>query len=281
MQAIRPGTMRQAGLAANYLFLGVGAVVTLFPFLWMFLATFKTEAEILAWPSQFWPARFTLESYKYIWKSLEHFPRNALNSLVVTVGVVVLSGFFDSLAAFAFAKLKFPGRSGFFTAVLATLLIPFYTLIIPLHQVMKSLGWVNSYMALIVPGASSAFGIFLLWQYMKGLPDEFLEAARMEGASEFIVFWRVYLPLSAPAVATLALFRFINTWNDFLWPLVATNTTEMRTLTVALALMQSNNVMHWSWLMTGAFISVVPVILFYLFAQRHLIDGLTAGGIKG
>jgi multiple sugar transport system permease protein len=276
--------MKQRKLIINtflYTFLIIGAVITLFPFVWMFLSTFKTEAEILSVPPTLLPTSIKTDNYVYIWNSLGIFPRFFFNSVFVTFSVVLLNLFFDSLAAFAFAKLKFPGRETLFSIFLATMLVPGQVLLIELFKVIQTLGWINSYQALIIPSSTSAFGIFLLWQYMKSLPDEFLEAARMDGASDFGIFWWIYMPLSAPAMAVLAIFTFIGTWNDFLWPLIVTNSDQLRTLVVGLALMQGNNVMHWTWLMTGAFISVAPVILFYVFAQKYFIEGLTAGGVKG
>lgn len=264
-----------------YTFLVVGSFLTLFPFLWMFFSTFKTEAEIFTMPPTLLPEALNFDNYVYIWNSLGNFPRFLFNSVFVTASVVLLNLFFDSLAAFAFSKLKFPGRDTLFSLFLATMLVPGQVLLIELYRVIQKFGWINSYQALIVPSSISAFGIFLIWQYMKNIPDNFLEAARMDGASDFDIFWRIYLPLSSPALAVLAIFTFIGTWNDFLWPLIVTNSEEMRTLVVGLALMQGNNVMHWTWLMTGAFISVAPVILFYVFAQRYFIAGLTAGGVKG
>lgn len=264
-----------------YAFLIIGGMLSIFPFIWMLLSTFKTEAEILSVPPTFLPSSFGLDNYVYIWNSLGQFPRFFFNSVLITLVVVLLNLFFNSLAAFAFAKLKFPGRELLFSLFLATMLVPGQVLLIELYKVVQTLGWINSYQALIIPGASSAFGVFLIWQYMKSIPDDFLEAARMDGGSDFMIFWRIYFPLSGPALAVLAIFTFIGTWNDFLWPLIVTNSDEMRTLVVGLALMQGNNVMHWTWLMTGAFISVAPVIVFYIFAQKYFIAGLTAGGVKG
>jgi multiple sugar transport system permease protein len=264
-----------------YTFLIVGTVLTLFPFLWMFLSTFKTEAEIFALPPTLLPASFQVDNYIYIWNSLENFPRFLFNSVFVTLAVVILNLFFDSLAAFAFAKLKFPGRDALFSIFLVTMLVPGQVLLIELYRIVQKLGWINSYQALIFPSAISAFGIFLICQYMKNIPDDFIEAARIEGAGDFTIFWKIYMPLSAPAMAVLAIFTYIGTWNDFLWPLIVTNSDELRTLVVGLALMQGNNVMSWTWLMTGAFISVAPVILFYIVAQKYFIAGLTAGGVKG
>ncbi|HPH98173.1 MAG TPA: carbohydrate ABC transporter permease [Anaerolineaceae bacterium] len=264
-----------------YTFLVVGGFLTLFPFIWMFLSTFKTEAEIFSVPPTLLPSSFQFDNYVYIWNSLGNFPRFLFNSVFVTASVVILNLFFDSLAAFAFAKLKFPGRDNLFSLFLATMLVPGQVLLIELYRIIQNLGWINSYQALILPSAMSAFGIFLIWQYMKNIPDDFLEAARMDGANDFDIYLRIYMPLSAPAMAVLAIFTFIGTWNDFLWPLIVTNSEELRTLVVGLALMQGNNVMHWTWLMTGAFISVAPVILFYILAQRYFIAGLTAGGVKG
>jgi len=264
-----------------YTFLIIGTLITVFPFLWMFLSTFKTEAEIFILPPKLFPDTFNLDNYVYIWNSLGNFPRYFFNSVFVTLSVVVLNIFFDSLAAFAFAKLKFPGRDKLFSLLLATILVPSQVLLIELYRVIQSFGWINTYQALILPTATTAFGIFLVWQYMKNIPDEFMEAARMDGASDFGIFWHIYMPLSAPAMAILAIFTFISTWNDFLWPLIVTNSEELRTLVVGIALMQGNNVMHWTWLMTGAFISVAPVLFFYFVAQKWFIAGLTAGGVKG
>ena len=264
-----------------YTFLIIGTVITLFPFLWMVLSSFKTEAEIFTIPMKLMPEKFQFENYVYIWNSLGNFPRYLFNSVFVTGMVVILNLFFDSLAAFAFSKLKFPGRNTLFSLFLATMLVPGQVLLIELYKVVQTLGWIDKYQALILPSSVSAFGIFLIWQYMKKLPSDYIEAARIDGASDFTIFFRIYMPLSAPAMAVLAIFTFINTWNDFLWPLVVTSTNEMRTLVVGLALMQGNNVMHWTWLMTGAFISVAPIIIFYWIAQKQFIAGLTAGGIKG
>jgi multiple sugar transport system permease protein len=264
-----------------YLFLGIGAFITIFPFLWMIFSTFKSEAEILHIPLQIFPTQFRLDNYIYVWKSLGIFPRYLFNSVFVTGCVVILNVFFDSLAAFAFAKLKFKGKKFIFTIFLVTLLVPGQIMLIELYRVMQAFNWINTYWALIIPGSTSAFGIFLVWQYMRSIPDDFVEAARVEGANDFVIYWRIYFPLSMPALAALAIFTFIGTWNDFLWPLIVTSENSMRTITVGTALMQGNNVMHWTWLMTGAFISVAPVMLFYLFAQRYFIAGLTAGGVKG
>lgn len=275
------GSRHRAGTVIKYLLLTIGSVFTVFPLLWMMLGSFKSESELFAIPPTLLPNTFRLDNYQHVWSSLDYFPNYVFNSIFVTASVVTLNVFLDSLAAFAFARLRFPGRDRIFTFFLVTMLIPAPTLLIPLYLLMRSFGWLDTYWALIMPGATTAFGIFLMWQYMKGLPHDYLEAARIEGANDFTIYWRIYLPLSRPALATLAVFTFITVWNDYLWPLVATSSESMRTVTVGVALLQSNHVFTWVWLMTGATISVVPVIIFYLLTQRYYMAGLTAGSIKG
>jgi len=259
----------------------MGAVVMLGPLVWMFLATFKTEAELLTFPPAFLPQDLSFENYRYIFNALPLFPRYIFNSAFVTTSLICLNVFFDALAAFAFAKLEFPGRDKIFLLFMIALLLPFQIVLIPLFRLMSVLQWLDTYWALIIPGATSAFGIFLLRQYMRSLPNELLDAARMDGASDFAAFWHIYFPLSRPALATLAIFTFMSSWNDFLWPLVATSSDSMRTLTVGVTMLQGKNEMHWSWLITAAFISLVPIIVFYIFMQRHFVEGLTAGAVKG
>lgn len=280
MTSSRP-VSRRFGLILKYALLIVASALTLLPLAWMIFGSFKSESELFAPRPSLLPDAFRLDNYVYVWETLKHFPRYVFNSVFVTTTVVALNVFFDSLAAFAFARLRFLGRDRIFAFFLITMLIPAPTLLIPLYLLMRTLGWLDTYWALIMPGATTVFGIFLVWQYMKSLPDDYLEAARIEGANDFVIYWRIYLPLSAPALATLAIFTFINVWNDYLWPLVATSSEEMRTLTVGVALLQSNNVFTWVWLMTAATISVLPVIGFYLLTQRYYIAGLTAGGVKG
>lgn len=278
----RRGRWRRRTLAGvRYLALAIGVALTAFPLLWMVLASFKRESELFGPQLSLLPHAWRLDNYLYVLTSLPNFPRYVVNSLVVTVSVVALNVFLDSLAAFAFSQLRFPGRTRIFAVFLMTMLIPPPTLLIPLYLLMRALGWLDTYWALIMPSATTVFGIFLVWQYMRGLPRDFLESARIDGASDFTIYRRIYLPLAAPALATLAVFTFITAWNDYLWPLVVTSSDRMRTLPVGLAMLQSNHVFTWVWLMTGATISVVPVVIFYLFTQRFYLAGLTAGGIKG
>lgn len=276
---IRISKMILRGLV--YLALIIGALIMLGPFLWMILATLKTEAELLTFPPALLPAQFTLENYRYVFESLPLFPRYIFNSIFVTLSVVILNVFLDALAAFAFAMLDFPGRDKIFLLFMVSLLLPLQVVIIPLFRLISDLGWVDSYWALIIPGATSAFGIFLLRQYMRTLSPELLDAARIDGASNFTAFWHIFLPLCRPALATLAVFVFMESWNSFVWPLIVTNADEMRTLTVGVALLQGMNEMHWTWLITASLISLIPMLIFYIFMQRNFIEGLTAGAVKG
>jgi multiple sugar transport system permease protein len=251
------------------------------PFLWMVLTSLRTDADAFAWPPKLLPMPLRFENYAEAWRTAP-FARFFMNSIIVSVTVTIGSLFVNSLAAYGFAKFDFRGRNLLFMGLLATLMIPFQVTMIPSFLLLKQLEWLDSYPGLIVPGLAGAFGIFFLRQYMLTIPDDYLDAARIDGASEYRIYSRIVMPLAKPAVATLAVFTFLGAWNDFLGPLIVVKSDEMRTLPLAIsALSAGHYVMSWPVLMAGATFVIVPVLIVYFFAQRYLVDGIALGGLKG
>ncbi len=255
------------------------ALAIIFPFIWMVFTSFKPEAQIAQYPPKLFPDSWTLENYQNVWSRIP-FARLFLNSIVMAGGVTIISLLLDSMAAYALSRLEFPGRDATFIAILIALMLPFQVMFIPLYVVVHDLGMLDSYSGLIVPRATNAFGIFMLRQFFMTLPKELDEAARIDGASEFGIYWRIILPLSGPALATLAIFHFMYNWNDFLWPLLITSSTEMRTLPAGLALFVGQHVVEYGVVMAGAVLTLLPLLVAFLFAQRYFIQGIAMTGIK-
>jgi multiple sugar transport system permease protein len=203
------------------------------------------------------------------------------NSLTVAFAVTVWHMFFDTLAGYAFAKKRFPGRNILFAMVLTTLMIPIHVTFIPLYIISRQLGIIDSLWALILPGTASVFGIFLMRQYIQTLPGELIDAARIDGASEFGVFWHVILPLSTPAIAALAIFTFVRQWNDFLWPVIALNKPQNYTLTVGVANLQGEFMTDWGIIFSGAALAALPMIIFFVIFQKYFVEGVRMGALKG
>jgi multiple sugar transport system permease protein len=257
----------------------VFAAFMIFPFVWMLLTSFRTQQEIFSAPGNLVPAAFNVDAYVKIWTELS-FARLFVNSVVFAGGATAISLFFDSLAAYALSRLGFPGRTLAFYLVLATLMVPYQITLIPVFQTVFDLKWLDTYQGLIVPRATSAFGIFLLRQFFVTIPRDLDAAARIDGANEFRIYWSIMLPLARPALATLAVFHFMYNWNDFLWPLVITTSTEMRTLPAGLTLFSGQFVIEHAVLMAGATISLAPLAIAFLFAQRYFVQGIATTGIK-
>jgi multiple sugar transport system permease protein len=272
--SIKPGRL------LLHLILLAGSVVMLLPFVWMLSTSLKDPGEIFTFPPIWIPSRLVWENYAET-VSVMPFGRFYFNSLVVAISVTVLQILTSSLAAFAFARLRFRGRNVLFLLYLATLMIPFHVMLIPNFIIMRLLGWFDSYQALILPPAFSAFSTFLLRQYFLSLPLELDEAARIDGASSLRIWWQIILPLSGPVLAALTIFTFLNAWNDFLWPLVITNSLEMRTLPVGLTTFQGQFKVDWHLLMAGAVIAMVPVLIIYVLAQKKFVEGMTIAGLAG
>jgi len=272
--------MTRLGRLVVWLVVMIGGLAMLTPFLWMVLTSLRTDQEAFAVP----PKLLTdpqWHNWADAW-NIAPFGRFFFNSLLVSTCVTAGSLVFNSLAAFGFAKYEFKGRNILFLALLATLMIPYQVTMIPSFLLLKSLAWLDSYPGLIVPGLASAFGIFFLRQVMLTIPDDYLDAARLDGASEYMIYWRVVLPLVKPSMATLAVFTFLGAWNDFLGPLIVVKSDEMRTLPLAIsALSAGHYVASWPLLMAGACFVVIPVLIVYLFAQRYFVEGIALGGLKG
>jgi multiple sugar transport system permease protein len=256
------------------------SVVVLLPFVWMTLTSLKPEGEIMSRPDLLLPQHPILDQYGKIFTAVPFF-RFFLNSLIFAGGVTILSLFFDSIAGYAFAKLNFPGRSFLFVAVLVTLMVPFQITMTPLYLMIFQLHGLDTYWGLILPRMTNAFGIYLMRQAFLSVPNELLDAGRIDGLREFAIFRRVALPLVSMSLVTLAVFHFMYNWNDFLWPLLVTNVLEMRTLSVGLSLFMGEHVMDHGPILAGAVLSIVPLLVFFLAAQKTFTQGIALSGLKG
>ena len=263
----------------KWLLLGIGVVVAVVPFLWMVGGSFRSEADLFANPASVLPSEWTLHGYQGIWQELP-FLRLIANSFLFAGLTTILCLLFDSMCAYALARIPFRGATVCFWLVLATLMIPFQVTLIPVFIELFELGWLNTYHGLIVPRATSAFGIFLLRQFFLSVPRELDEAARIDGAGHLRIYWRIILPLAKPALATLAVLHFMNLWNDLLWPLVMTSSTDMRTLPAGLTLFGGQHVTDHAVLLAGATISLLPLALAFALAQRYFVAGVATTGLK-
>ncbi|NUO82613.1 carbohydrate ABC transporter permease [candidate division KSB1 bacterium] len=252
----------------------------LLPFLWLLSTSLMTDLEVYQYPPRLLPAQPRWENYSEA-MSYQPFGRYFLNSVLITAVAVLGQLLFCSLAAYAFARLQFKWRDKIFAVYLATMMVPAIVTLIPVFLIINAFGWMNTYAALITPSLSSVWGIFLLRQFFRTIPKELEEAARIDGASDLMIYWRVVLPLSKPALATLAIFAFMATWRDFLWPLLVTNRTEMRTVEVGIAAFSSQYSVDWTHQMAAAVVVMLPIVLVFFFAQRYFIRGITLTGLKG
>jgi multiple sugar transport system permease protein len=277
----RRGSMALSGNWWIFLVFSVGLVLVAGPFVWMVLSSFKNSQELHAFPPTLFPAQPTLENYTTLLSKL-NFPLFFFNSLFVAAFVVGANLLFCSMLGYALAKLSFAGRSKVFMLVMATLMVPSTVTLVPLFVLMSALGLVNTYAALILPFAAGPFGVFLMRQFMLGLPDELLEAARIDGASEFRIFFQVVLPISIAPLSTLGILTFLASWNNFLWPLVVSSSERMYTLPVAVATFAvGQNATDYGLLMAGSTILVVPVLVVFLALQRYFQPGIAMTGLKG
>jgi multiple sugar transport system permease protein len=291
-------------LVLAYVVLVPGAILFVAPFAWLVSASFQPVGDLFSWPPQWIPENPTTDGYKFFFGLGEggRFDRGAegvgrwfINSAFVATAITVLQLFFNSLAAYVFAKRRFPGRDAIFLVFLGTMMVPPTVTLIPNYIVLKHIplfggndlfglggsGWLDSYYGLIMPGAVSAFGIFLLRQYMQSIPDELLDAARIDGASEFKIFWRVVLPLCRPALAAMAIFTFTYAWEDFLLPLVIISSPDLYTAPLGLALFVTSNRTAWDMLLAGSVIATLPMVIVFMIFQRQFIRGISLSGLKG
>lgn len=270
---------RRLNNGSRYVLILFGALTMVVPFLWMLSTSLKAPGSVLTVPPEIIPSAPTLESYRRVADTIP-IVRMLANSLIVTVATVALQLTTCALSAYAFSRMRWKGRDALFIVYLATLMIPGQVTITPLFILIKQLGWNNSYQALILPAATSAFGTFLLRQAMITIPREYEEAAFLDGASHWGVFRSIIVPMSRASLATLAVFSAMGAWNDFLWPLIVLKDPDMMTLPVGLALLQGRYTNDWNMIMAGAVISVVPIVVAFFAAQRSFVNGMVSSGLK-
>ncbi len=263
-----------------HLLLVAAVCLTLFPLAWMLMASLMPAGEASAYPMSWLPSTLSLEHYRALFSRLE-VVRYILNSTLIAGAVTFISLVVNSMAGYAFAKLSFPGRERVFRGLVATLVVPGQVTMLPLFMLLKYLGLINSFWGVIVPGMASVFGIFLFRQYALSIPDSLLDAARIDGAGEWRIYRSIVLPLCKPILLTLAVFTFMGTWNDFMWPLVVLTDSRLHTLPVALANLSGEHVQDTELMMAGALLTVLPVIVLYALLQRYYIEGIMVGSIKG
>ncbi|WP_329110687.1 carbohydrate ABC transporter permease [Micromonospora sp. NBC_01699] len=260
--------------------LGLGLLAVVGPFVWMALSSVKPEAEIREVPPTWWPETVTLDNFRELFSRLD-FPLYFFNSALVATAVTVGNLFFCSLLGYALAKLRYPGKRLLFLVVLGMLMVPGMVTFVPQFVLVSNMGLTNTYAGLILPFLAGPFGVFLMRQFLQSIPDDLIEAARVDGAGEFRIFWRVVLPLCRPALATLGILTFLASWNNFLWPLVVATTEDKYTLPVALALYSvGQNRTDFGLLLAGAVVVVLPVLVVFLFLQRHFLRGIATTGLK-
>ncbi len=263
-----------------YCILSIVGITMLFPFLWMFSTSLKDLSQVFTTGINLIPNPIKWSNYVKAWSSIP-FGRFYINSIFVAVTITAGQVFTSSLAAYAFARLKFPGRDKLFFGYLATMMIPGTVTMIPVFILMKTMGWLDTYKALILPGMFTAYGTFMLRQFFMTLPHDLEDAAKIDGCSLFGIYWRVILPLSKPALATLATFTFIWNWGNFIWPLVITNSEKMKTLPIGLSYFQDLHSTEWTLLMAASLIVLVPALIVFIFNQRFFTRGIALTGMKG
>lgn len=263
------------------LFIGMvlASILTIFPFVWMVSASFMHTGEASTFPPKFFPRELTFEQYRLLFQRL-NVGRYFFNSVVLAVGVALVSLLVNSLAGFAFAKFHFRGKRSLFVFLISSMIIPAQVTMLPIFLLLKQIGLLNSYFGIILPGMASIFGIFLISQYLKSVPDSFIEAARIDGASDLQIYWRVILPLARPILVTLALFTFMGSWNDFMWPLIVMSKESMFTLPVALSNLSGEYIQDTELMMAGSVVTVLPVVAIFLLLQKYYIHGILLGGVK-
>jgi len=269
---------RPSSLLVNGLLL-LAALAALFPLFWMLSVSFMQTGAASSLPPPLWPQDPTLAHYRQL-LSQGGIGRAFVNSLGLALAVTCISTLFNATAGYAFAKLQFAGRDRIFALLIAALVIPGQVAMLPLFLMLKNLGLINSWGGVLVPGLAGIFGIFLVRQYARSIPDELIEAARMDGAGEFRLFFSVVLPVLKPVLVTLAVFAFLGSWNDFMWPLIVLTDGDLLTLPVALASLSREHVQDSELMMAGAVITVLPVLLLFVALQRYYMQGLLMGAVK-
>ena len=254
-------------------------LVIAFPFLWLIISSFKHEKDIISFPPRIFADSYTLDNYIKVWTTIPLLDY-IKNTVIFAGGTVITSVFFDSLAGYSFARMRFKGKSVLFYFVLLTMMIPFQVFMIPLFIEVNLLGMLDTYAGLIIPRMTTAFGIFMMRSFFITLPDSLEEAARIDGLSEFNIFLKIMLPLSKPTLLSLGIFTLMNSWNDLLYPLILTSSSKMRTLPAGLALFTGQNISFYGPVMAGTVISMLPLLVVYIFAQKYFVQGTAMSGMK-
>lgn len=275
-------TRMHLGNAMAIVLLTLGGIIMMLPFLWMVSASLKGLDEIYAFPPRFIPEQILWHNYVDAWRTLP-FGRFFFNSAIVAVSVVLGQLFTCSLAGYAFARLRFPGRDRIFLLYLSTMMIPFAVVMIPLYVQMRWMGWIDTLWPLIVPAIFAPWGTFLMRQFMSTLPRELEDAGRIDGCTFFRLYWNIILPLTKPALATLGIFTFLGSWNNFLWPLIVISTISNKTLPLGLVMFRTRMPMEtpWQLVMAASTFSIIPVLIIFIMGQKYYVQGIVTSGIKG
>lgn len=267
------------GRIALYAVLAVLAFLTIFPFIWMFVTSLKTSSEVFAWPITLLPEDPQWGNFATAW-ARQPFTRFFQNTLFITIGTTIATLFTSSTAGFAFEKYDFPGKRFLFMLVLMLLMLPPQVTLVPTYLLVRSMGLVNTYWALMIPGLTSVFGIFLMRQFMQSIPDELVDAARIDGCNDWNIYTLIILPLLKPALAVLAIFTFTGSWNSFLWPLIVSDSVDMYTLQVGIAFFSGQTGTEYQYMMAVAVISLLPVVLMYVLFQRYFVSSAAMSGLN-
>lgn len=264
---------------AFHIFLFLTVIITLAPFIWMVSASLMPEGGANQFPPKLFPRNPTIEHYQRLFDQM-NIVRYFLNSIIVTLSITFISLLFNSMAGFAFAKYRFPGKNKLFKLLLSAMVIPAQVTMLPLFLMLNRMGLINTYWGIIIPGMASIYGIFLIRQYIISIPDSLIEAARIDGANDFYIYWRLIIPLAKPILVTLALFTFMGAWNDFLWPLIVLTRDSMYTLPVALANLMGEHAQDTELMMAGSVLTIIPVLIVFLALQKYYIQGIMIGSVK-
>lgn len=271
---------KRIGRVVTHLFLLLVSLTMVLPFIWMLLSSFKTDGEMLAVPMQWLPKVWRWENYVTTF-NIAPWGVYFLNTLKITVCSITLQLFVSTAAAYAFARLQFKGKNLLFIAYLCTMMIPYQVTMIPMFSIIRTLGWIDNHLSLIIPNAFSVFSVFLLRQFFLSIPTELEDAAKIDGCGHIRIYYEIILKNSRPALMTVVLFCFMWTWNDFLRPMLYLNKTELWTMSLGLSKFKGTYVSMWSNMMCGAVVTAIPVIVVFLFAQKYFIEGIVMSGIKG
>ena len=264
---------------AGYVITSLIAFTVLIPILWLLVSSFKTDVGVIKFPPRFFPEEWTLHQYLYVGDSIPIFEMTK-NTIVFAGGVTVVSLLFDSMAGYAFARMRFKGSKLLFSIILLTMMVPFQIIMTPLYIEVYKFHLLDTYLGLILPRATSAFGIYMMSSFFSGLPKSLEESGRIDGMSEFRIFWSIMLPLCKPALVSLGIYHFMNNWNDLLYPLMLTSSQNKRTLSAGLAVLVGNKVIKYGPTLAATMISLTPLLILYIFCQKYFIEGIATSGIK-